>query len=161
LLSSSVLPRAADAIPPPQQFAANPGFESELHTPLLAPWSCEPGTASVKPSVDESPRLVGTPTPTSTAMCAQDVPVQPNGTYDLYADVRGGDVAVGSEFGTAWAAPSQQWTRLGIRFTVGPETSLVRGSSCMDGPEERRFPWTTSSSPGRRAECARRPRPPT
>jgi hypothetical protein len=121
---TAAAPPAAGAAPvPPAEvnLLANPGFEAAS----LARWSCAAaGTAWGGHSGQYA--LSGTPTLTSTAECAQVVPVRPGSSYTLSGWVRGGYAFLGTELGGTWSPPSGQWTRLSVTFTTGPATRDVR-----------------------------------
>jgi hypothetical protein len=118
---------AAAAIPPPEvNLLANPGFESAAYGRPLARWSCDAGATAAWGGHSGQYALAATPTLTSTAECAQIVPVRPGSSYTISGWVRGGYAFLGTEYGGTWSPPSGQWTRLSVAFTTGPTTRDVR-----------------------------------
>jgi hypothetical protein len=107
----------------PVNLLANPGFEASAPA---ARWTCAAGTATAWGGHSGLYSLSGTPTLTSTAECAQVVPVRASSSYTLSGWVRGGYAFLGTELGGTWAPPSGQWTRLSVTFTTGPSTTSVR-----------------------------------
>ena len=117
----------AAPLPPPEiNLLANPGFESAVYGQPLARWTCDPGTVTAWGGHSGQYALTGTPTLTSTAECAQVVPVRPNSTYTLSGWVRGGYAFIGTEFGGTWSPPGSQWTRLSVTIATSPSTVDVR-----------------------------------
>lgn len=129
LIGASAAPSAAAAPPvPPAEvnLLANPGFESAAYSRPLARWSCDGGATTAWGGHSGQYALAGTPTLTSTAECAQTVPVRPSSSYTLSGWVRGGYAFLGTEYGGTWSPPSGQWTRLSVTFATGPATTNVR-----------------------------------
>ena len=105
---------------------SNPGFESGT-----AGWTCTAGTGTDTQARSGARALAGTPTST-TAECAQTVPVQAGAAYTLTAWVRGAYVFLGAS-GTAGGDVST-WTpgtgsayaQLTVRFTAGSGPVRIR-----------------------------------
>ena len=124
-------PTAAAAVvtppPPPTRLLANWGFETARFTGEVSAYTCDAGTSVSQPGYKGvGYGVTGTPTATSVAGCSATVPVRPNFTYRLSADVRGGQVVLGTEFGTVTRPAFPEWIGLSTQFTPGPTTSTVR-----------------------------------
>jgi hypothetical protein len=125
LAGAGIAPPGAAALTPPPpavNLLANSGFEAAP----VARWSCAAGATAGWGGRSGQYSLAGTPTLTSTAECAQSVPVRPSSSYTLSGWVRGGYAFLGTEFGGTWSPPSGQWTRLSVTFATGPATTQVR-----------------------------------
>ncbi len=71
-------------------------------------------------------QLEGAPSKLGRAECAQVVPVRASSTYTLTADVGGGPVFLGSDYGTTFTEPTRQRVTLTHTFVTGPTTEHVR-----------------------------------
>lgn len=124
---ASAAEAAAAPVPPAQvNLLADPGFESAAHGTPLARWTCGAGVGAAWGGHSGQYSLAGAPTLTSTAECAQTVPVRPGSSYTLSGWVRGGYTFLGTEHGGTWSPPSALWTRLSVTFATGPATTSVR-----------------------------------
>ncbi|HST65884.1 MAG TPA: glycosyl hydrolase family 18 protein [Mycobacteriales bacterium] len=103
------------------ELVANPGFESG---PTPAGWTCTAETGIGTPARTGTRALVGTPTST-TAECAQTIPVQAGAAYTLTAWVRGAYVFLGAsgtsagEVSTWTPGTAGAYSQLTVRFTGG------------------------------------------
>ncbi len=70
--------------------------------------------------------LVGKPSHSGRAECAQVVPVRADSRYTLTARVKGGLVFLGSDYGTTFAEPTRYGVTLTHTFVTGPTTDRVR-----------------------------------
>jgi hypothetical protein len=139
---------AAPATPAGVELVADPMFDS-LNDPM-SPWRCEtsasredgpaigseftqevgerdgdvPGTVPQGP-VEPPHQLLGEPTQQSGAECSQVVPVQPGAAYQLSAKVRGGPVALGTEYGSVTSPGRSLSTTLQTTFTTAPGRDTV------------------------------------
>ncbi|GIM94217.1 fibronectin type III domain-containing protein [Paractinoplanes toevensis] len=120
----------AAAVPPmpPPNLIANGNFDHAYLQPGPAPWTCGPGARVVQldPDLANDFQLAGTPTARSTAGCWQIIPVQPDSQYELTGRFKDGYAELGTDYGSASAPGSADWSTLSLSFVTGPDTSRIR-----------------------------------
>ncbi|THA32839.1 carbohydrate-binding protein CenC [Streptomyces sp. A1547] len=107
---------------------ANSGFENGL-----TGWTCPGGAAAAvgSPVRSGTSALRAAPTGQDTAQCTQTISVQPDSSYDLSAYVQGSYVYLGvtgtgiTGAPSTWTPNSPAYSRLGVAFTTGPNTTSV------------------------------------
>ena len=113
-----VVPAASAAV----NAVANPGFEQGT-----SGWSCgATGTAVTGHAHSGSYALAGATTASDTAQCTQTVPVAPNTTYRLSAQVNGSYIYLGVTGGASIWTPGTggAYQELAVSFTSGAASSV-------------------------------------
>jgi 3D (Asp-Asp-Asp) domain-containing protein len=118
-VAALVIPSASAAA----NAVVNPGFEQGT-----SGWSCAPTASSVAGHAhSQSYALAGATTASDTAQCQQTVPVTPNTTYTLSAQVNGSYVFLGVTGGAStWTASTGgAYQQLSVAVSSGAASSLT------------------------------------